>query len=85
MSIRDEVAKERFLDIAYRNPTMDNAEAARLAVASADALMTELRKQANADVALPRLKGCSACYGSGGKVGRPCKVCNGSGKVPLCQ
>lgn len=25
--------------------------------------------------------GCRACYGSGGKKMRPCKVCNGTGKV----
>ena len=28
-----------------------------------------------------RTKGCRACYGSGGKANKPCKVCGGSGKV----
>ncbi len=28
-----------------------------------------------------RLKGCRACFGSGGKVSDPCKACNGTGKV----
>lgn len=30
----------------------------------------------------PKLKGCRACFGSGGKRLAPCDVCNGSGKVP---
>lgn len=29
----------------------------------------------------PRMAGCRACYGSGGKTHQPCKKCNGTGKV----
>ena len=30
-----------------------------------------------------KTKGCKACFGSGGKVNAPCKVCHGTGKVPV--
>lgn len=85
--LRDEIAKERFLDILHRNPDMSSGNAAVLAVAGADALMKELQRVAHISTesitatATGLRKACKACYGSGGKILQPCEVCNGSGKV----
>jgi DnaJ-class molecular chaperone len=53
---------------------------------AADALESLSRKHANLvqSTTKPKKteKGCRACFGSGGKRADPCKICNGTGRVP---
>lgn len=87
-----EIAKERFLEMMAEQPGRNPQIAAAEAIAQADEFDTEYRKHGYAPAETlmygqpvsnqKKLKGCRACYGSGGKHGDPCKACGGTGKVP---
>ena len=84
-TFREQAALERFHEILADAPA--NAaympdvlkDAAARAVMQADYLILALNTTAPAES--PKLRGCRTCFGSGGKVGRPCRECNGTGKV----
>lgn len=73
-----------FLEMMAEDPIADPKTVASLAIMQADAFSSAYIawgwKQAAPEVT--RLRGCRACYGSGGKLKDPCKVCGGTGKVP---
>lgn len=77
-----EIAKERFLEIMAENPNADVRSAAVAAIEQADDFASAYEALKPAEpMQSAKLKGCRACFGSGGKAGNPCKVCHGSGKV----
>lgn len=77
-----DIARERFLEMLAQHPNADVQGAAVAAIEQADAFMHAYRVLVPAESAPPaKLKGCRACYGSGGKHGDPCKSCAGTGKV----
>ena len=85
LNLHADVARELFLEYMVQQP--GNAkEAALAAIEGAD---TFIEVYAARTPTLPfgelvkKQKGCGACFGSGGKIGQPCRVCGGSGKVPV--
>lgn len=85
-TFREQAALERFHEILADAPMAGGVhqlvvlkDAAARAVMQADYLILALGISAPAEA--PKLRGCQACYGSGGKLDRPCRVCNGTGKV----
>jgi DnaJ-class molecular chaperone len=83
LNLHADIARELFLEYMAQQP--GNAqEAARAAIEGADTFIEAYAKRgavADEPAAPKKLKGCKACFGSGGKVGMPCKVCAGTGKV----
>jgi hypothetical protein len=79
-----EIARERFLELMAQNPNAEARGAAVQAIEQADEFIGAYRAIGAPDevAAAKKLKGCRACYGSGGKPTDPCKVCHGTGKVP---
>lgn len=76
-SLRDEIAKELFLDAMGRSSRLDDSQITHLMETSinvADGFCSKL-------IAKAQTKGCPKCFGSGGKVAAPCKNCKGTGKV----
>lgn len=80
LTLREEVAKERFLDMCAQNKGIVIEVIAASAVKQADALVAALGAQA-ASLPRPVMKGCKSCFGSGGKTNQPCRDCKGTGKV----
>lgn len=78
-TIHAEIAKELFLDL-MTNTQADPEIAAQTAIEHANTFVFFYDQRAMETVA-PKLKGCPACFGSGGKRGNPCRQCNGTGKV----
>jgi hypothetical protein len=81
-----EIAKERFLDMMATDRGSAIEHIAEHAINQADAFMAEYAKHQSAPFATAMertTKGCPKCFGSGGKISRPCKNCNGSGKVEV--
>ncbi len=77
-----EIAKERFLEIMAQSPNGDASFAAVQAIEHADAFERAYLACGKPDcVPAKKLKGCKNCFGSGGKIGEPCKWCKGIGKV----
>lgn len=82
-----QMAEKIFLDFVDGNPSLSEANYESLACKSvevASAFYAAVVKMAELPQSLPaalKMKGCKACFGSGGKVGQPCKVCGGAGKV----
>lgn len=74
-SLRDEIAKQRFLDLMADGNSQEVS--VKSAVSDADALIQALHYQQETGKA----KGCRVCFGSGGKKDNPCKACGGTGKV----
>lgn len=85
LTLREEIAKERFLDICAVTDSKDIKQIAVLAVAQADALVAalEIKKAVEKFNSYEpiKTKGCRSCHGSGGKREQPCRDCKGSGKV----
>lgn len=88
-----DIAKERFLELMVEDPKRDIGAAVDLAIMQANIFDEKYRQTSYGYVpqALAygevvsqqkKMKGCKACFGSGGKVGMPCQICGGSGKVP---
>ena len=75
------IAKERFLEMMAAHPDGEPRLAAIQAIEQADAFTAAYGSLAPVQLT-PKLKGCKACYGSGGKANQPCKACMGEGKVP---
>ncbi len=75
-----EIARERFLELMAAYPNGEPSQAAVTAIEQADSFVAAYR--ALRDPTPAKLKGCKQCFGSGGKVGNPCRSCGGSGKVP---
>ncbi|MEN6401133.1 MAG: hypothetical protein ABFD94_04255 [Armatimonadia bacterium] len=81
-TLREEIAKERFLDM-----TANGTSAEQAAVEAVDAADILIRTLANTqpvkfnEAYRGQTKGCPACFGSGGKRRSPCQECNGTGKV----
>lgn len=77
-----EIAKERFLEMMATHPNGDARGTAVVAIEQADEFMNAYSAlRIEPDSPQIKMRGCRACYGSGGKVGHPCKTCGGSGKV----
>lgn len=85
MSTHLEIAKERFLDIMATVNGVNVKAAAVVATSQADEFMAVYRQYGPKDeqLAAPTKKGCPKCFGSGGKIGQPCKQCKGTGKVEV--
>lgn len=82
MSLHQEIAKERFLDIMASKSVAAEA-AAVVAIEQADVFVKfygQYGKQ-ELETAEEKTKGCPRCFGSGGKRNHPCNACNGTGKV----
>lgn len=85
LDLHADIARELFLDYMTQQP--GNAQAAaEAAIAGADTFIEayaarEKPYMVHESQAPKKLKGCKICFGSGGKVGAPCKACNGVGKV----
>lgn len=83
-TLREEIAKERFLDMMAGSAAPAEELAGR-AVDEADLLIRALH---NTKPTMPNeafrgaTKGCPSCFGSGGKRNNPCTNCGGSGRVP---
>jgi hypothetical protein len=80
-----DIARERFLELMAENPAADPQTVAIVATSQADKF-AEVYAQYGYKLVEPaprstKTKGCKACFGSGGKVGSPCSVCSGTGKV----
>lgn len=80
-TLREEIAKERFLDICAVTRSNDVKQIARIAVEQADALVEALGS--GLVPKRPEYKGCVSCFGSGGKRHQPCRDCKGTGKVKV--
>lgn len=80
MSSHLEIAKERFLDLIAGG--VPSCEAATMAIADASAFFSAYAIWEQSTVK-PKAIGCRACYGSGGKRSNPCRVCRGTGKIPV--
>lgn len=78
-----EIAKERFLEMMAQDPGRNAANAAALAIAHADHFRDAYKAIAGdyAPAGDQKMKGCPACFGSGGKRDNRCKVCKGTGKI----
>jgi DnaJ-class molecular chaperone len=83
LNLHADVARELFLEYVIQQPGSVK-EAARAAIEGANIFIEEYaaRTPISATVEHARMKGCRVCFGSGGKVGKPCKACGGTGKVP---
>lgn len=82
-AVHREIAKERFLEMMAQEPNSDPVTAAVLAIEHADTFATAYAACGPVDTAAQKtLKGCKACFGSGGKANSPCRACAGTGKVP---
>lgn len=80
LNLHADIARELYLEYMVQQP--GNArEAARAAIEGADIFVEEYAARMPAEPVGKKLKGCRACFGSGGKIGAPCKVCKGGGKV----
>lgn len=76
-----DLAKQIFLDRV--NGTLVDPKTAS-AWAEQSLMMAEAFYSQVVDGEIPhkmKLRGCKACYGSGGKANQPCKMCHGSGKI----
>jgi DnaJ-class molecular chaperone len=82
-ALHREIAKERFLELMAQSPDSDSKMAAVIAIEQANAFLSAY-SAIGVQYSAPakKEKGCKACFGSGGKVGQPCNVCHGNGKVP---
>jgi hypothetical protein len=82
LNLHADIARELYLEYMVQQPGSAR-EAARAAIEGADIFVEEYAARTPDDPASKskKLKGCRACYGSGGKIGVPCKVCKGVGKV----
>lgn len=77
--IHAEIAKERYLDLL--SSTSIQAEyAVKIATSDADIFVATYRPHGEVQSS-GRLKGCQACFGSGGSPRSPCKKCSGTGRV----
>jgi hypothetical protein len=81
-----EIARERFLELMAENPAADPQAVAIVAIDQADKFAASYAQYGykpaeSGPVRAKKTKGCKACFGSGGKVGSPCDVCGGTGKV----
>lgn len=96
-TLREEIAKERFLDLMAKYNDQAHVEGlSKRAVREADILIAELNKAGEQKEYAERMakmdatripahvetKGCAHCFGSGGKKKDPCKHCKGTGRVP---
>lgn len=80
-SLRDEVAKELLLDFRC-NREFNCEQACKKAREEADYFMDHVASKENSEPPTEgKKKGCTSCYGSGGKASSPCKKCKGSGKI----
>jgi len=85
LNLHADVARELFLDYVAQQPGAIR-EAARAAIESADIFIEEYAARTPvlpASEIVKKQKGCRTCFGSGGKIGQPCKVCLGTGKLPV--
>ena len=83
-----ELAKQLFLDAVNGNMTHSATTVEMMAKRSmeyAAAFYRQLPQSDPADIVIfpAAMKGCPACFGSGGKVKTPCKKCGGKGRVAL--
>lgn len=87
MSYHLDIAKERFLDLVADGVQSDKAAANAISDANAFASAygkwerSSIKPASAPPATVPPMRGCRACYGSGGKRSNPCKACGGSGKV----
>jgi hypothetical protein len=79
------IATERFLELMAADPQRSVSVASNIAISEADLFLTLYRAhgqtEAGTRVGTEKMRGCRDCYGSGGKVSKPCKACQGTGKV----
>ena len=84
MTTHEEIARERYLDM-LANGTPPQA-AVEQAIDEATVFVLKYSAWAHeeriASRGFRKLKGCPACFGSGGKRDAPCRACGGTGKVP---
>lgn len=80
MTLHQEIAKERFLDIMASKSVSAEA-AAVVAIEQADVFVKFYSQYGKAEPEIEKTKGCPRCFGSGGKQNNPCNACNGTGKV----
>ncbi|TDR82167.1 hypothetical protein [Paludibacterium purpuratum] len=86
LPIAQEVAKEHYLDLIARltDPSVEQlTSCAKRAVMAAEVLQDELAAMSPQYAPAKGIKGCPACFGSGGKRNKPCQVCRGTGKVDV--
>lgn len=85
-SITTELAETLFIDMVDGRSNLSMNDVEEMATSSlqyASMFYSKVHDSADKD-ATPvtyRVKGCRACYGSGGKASKPCKTCGGTGKV----
>lgn len=86
-SLRDEVAKELFLEFRI-NREFNCEQACKKAGEEADYFIEHVANS-NKPAAypenfkLPKTRGCPDCFGSGGKRDSKCRKCKGSGKITI--
>ena len=80
-----DIARERFLETMAQYPNGDARTQAIAAIEQADEFVAAYEllgyKPVEQAPRSAKMKGCKACFGSGGKHGDPCKACTGTGKV----
>jgi hypothetical protein len=82
------LAETLFIDMVNGNPGHSMNDVEEMAISSFQYASMFYSKASVApeisdDPAPVKLKGCRACYGSGGKITKPCRQCGGSGKQPV--
>jgi hypothetical protein len=84
-SITTQLAETLFIEMINGKPNLSMNDVDEMAISSLQyASMFYSKVQDSVEKTVPvtyRLKGCKACFGSGGKHNSPCKACGGSGKV----
>lgn len=84
LNLHADIARELYIEYVINQPG-NEACAATAAISAADIFIQEYAMRTPVMPAgdlTVKQKGCGACFGSGGKIGKPCRVCAGSGKVP---
>lgn len=85
-SITTELAETLFIDMVNGNAKLSMNEVEEMAISSLQYATMFFSKVQDSiektDVPVTyKMKGCKKCFGSGGKLDNPCRVCRGSGKV----
>lgn len=81
MTIHEDIAKERYLDLRADGVTKHDAMTE--AISDADFFTGTYAAWRSAEQVKSRqFKGCPTCFGSGGKRTAPCDACKGTGRVP---
>lgn len=91
-TLQQELAATLFVELIDGDPTVNDATAEMLAKTAmryaeifqnvAAPVVGVERKGIMNNSYEPSVRGCPKCFGSGGKVGSPCKTCKGTGRVP---